>query len=130
MPLQITGILLPAILQRLRRGIPALLLTGPFLLLFSACGNPDARSSSTAMLLPENIGDWVKQDAPVTYDRETIFDYINGAGEVYRSFAFRDVLVQTYGTPEGRRVTVEVFDMGNPEDAFGVFSYAREDEEE
>ena len=82
------------------------------------------------MLLPETIGDWVRQDAPITYDREAIFDYINGAGEVYRSYAFSHVLVDRYETSGGQGVTVEVFDMGNAEDAFGVFSYAREQEEE
>ena len=82
------------------------------------------------MVLPQTIGAWVRQDDPVTYDRETIFDYINGAGEVYRSYAFSQVDVERYEGPEAEGVTVEVFDMGNPHDAFGVFSYAREDEEE
>jgi hypothetical protein len=82
------------------------------------------------MLLPETIGDWTRQNDPVTYDRETIFDYINGAGEVYRSYAFKDVVVDRYESTDGRGVTVEVFDMGDPHDAFGVFSYAREDEQE
>lgn len=81
------------------------------------------------MLLPETIGDWVRQDAPVAYDRETIFDYIDGAGEVYRSYGFDHVLVDRYERAGGQGLTVEVFDMGSAEDAFGVFSYAREQEE-
>jgi hypothetical protein len=82
------------------------------------------------MLLPSTIGEWAKQDAPLSYDRETIFDYINGAGEVYRSYAFDHVVVQRYEAPGDRSVTVEVFDMGTPQDAYGVFSYSRESEEE
>jgi len=82
------------------------------------------------MLLPETVGDWVRGNAPVTYDRESIFEYINGAGEVYRSYAFSQVLVDRYEDSSGQGVSVELFDMGNPEDAFGVFSYAREDEED
>jgi len=81
------------------------------------------------MVLPSTIGDWVRQEDPVTYDRETIFDYIDGAGEVYRSYAFSHVDVERYERPQAEGVTVELFDMGNPHDAFGVFSYAREDEE-
>ena len=80
------------------------------------------------MLLPERIGDRVRQDSSLTYDREAIFDYINGAGEVYRSYAFRDVLVARYARDSGDEVTVELFDMGLTEDAYGVFSYARESE--
>ena len=82
------------------------------------------------MVLPQTIGEWVRQEDPVTYDGETIFDYINGAGEVYRSYAFSHVDVERYQRSESEGVTVEVFDMGNSRDAFGVFSYAREAEEE
>jgi hypothetical protein len=71
----------------------------------------------------------VKEADPVIYDRETIFDYINGAGEVYRSYAFDDVIVARYENAEGLAVAVELFDMGNSADAYGVFSYAREQEE-
>ncbi len=85
----------------------------------------------TAMtdLLPERIAGWTRGDPAVSYDRETIFDYIDGAGEVYRSYAFSHVLVAVYAGPDGPDITVELFDMGNPADAYGVFSYAREREE-
>jgi len=81
------------------------------------------------MLLPESISDWVREDTTITYDRETIFDYINGAGEVYRSYAFSQVVVARYERPGIDAFTVELFDMGTAEDAYGVFSYAREQEE-
>jgi hypothetical protein len=96
----------------------------------AGCGVSERGSGDVAMDLPPTIGAWVRQEDPVTYDRETIFDYINGAGEVYRSYAFSTVNVERYRRSEGDGVTVEVFDMGNAQDAYGVFSYAREDEEE
>ena len=80
-------------------------------------------------LLPQQISGWTRAETAVTYDRETIFDYINGAGEVYRSYDFGEVLVARYTASERPEVTVELFDMGNPADAYGVFSYARESEE-
>jgi hypothetical protein len=80
-------------------------------------------------LVPKQIGSWTRSDSAVAYDRESIFDYIDGAGEVYRSYAFNQVLVVGYTGSEGPDITVELFDMGNPADAYGVFSYAREQEE-
>jgi len=80
-------------------------------------------------LLPERIAGWTRGDSSVAYDRETIFDYINGAGEVYRSYAFSQVMVADYSSPGSPDITVELFDMGNPADAYGVFSYAKESEE-
>ncbi len=85
--------------------------------------------TAMADFLPESIADWTRDNSSVTYDRETIFDYIDGAGEVYRSYAFSHVLVAVYAGPDGPDITVELFDMGNPADAYGVFSYAREREE-
>ncbi len=80
-------------------------------------------------LLPTQIDSWTRGDPAASYDRETIFEYINGAGEVYRSYAFDQVVVAVYNSAQGPEITVELFDMGNPADAYGVFSYAREQEE-
>ena len=97
----------------------------------SGCSDRTADDSAVDMdrLLPQQISGWMRADPSVIYDRETIFDYINGAGEVYRSYDFGEVLVAGYANPERPELTVEMFDMGNPSDAYGVFSYARELEE-
>jgi hypothetical protein len=81
------------------------------------------------MLLPDRVSDWTRQESSVTYDRETIFDYIDGAGEVYRSYAFRDVAVAHYARSGSPSITVELFDMGTADDAYGVFVHGREREE-
>ena len=117
---------MPSNLPRTAIPAPGLLLA--LLAALTGCGGSDAGAPDTVMFLPESVGDWVRLEAPVTYDRETIFDYINGAGEVYRSYAFRDVLVARYAGPDDRAVTAELFDMGTSDDAYGVFSFAREEE--
>jgi len=101
---------------------------GFLITLLTGCGDSNAGDPERAMNLPETIGEWALADFPVTYDRETIFDYINGAGEVYRSYAFKGVQVGRYQEAGGGELNVEVFDMGTTEDAYGVFSYAREEE--
>lgn len=97
----------------------------------SGCEDGDGNNGSFALidLLPPNLAEWSLRDTTVTYDRESIFDYINGAGEVYRSYAFGEVLVARYSAAARSDVLVELFDMGNSDDAYGVFSYAREQEE-
>ncbi|KPJ92340.1 MAG: hypothetical protein AMS18_07620 [Gemmatimonas sp. SG8_17] len=103
------------------------MLSGAFML---GCGSQDSASSmGTLGPLPHQIDGWTRSDFAQTYNRQTIFDYINGAGEVYRSYAFGHVTVVAYTGPENIAVTVELFDMGNPSDAYGVFSYGREREE-
>ncbi|UCD74716.1 MAG: hypothetical protein JSV91_13125 [Phycisphaerales bacterium] len=112
--------------RKLKGGLWAIAAVGPLLF---GCSVSETHTVDTALLLPQNLGDWVKEPDPVIYDRKTICDYINGAGEVYRSYAFDNVIVARYGNSEGLAVTVELFDMGNSADAFGVYSYAREQEE-
>ena len=100
-------------------------------LFLGGCGGTETGSSTTVMidLLPDQIGDRVRSEQTDSYDRETIFDYINGAGEVYRSYEFSDVVVARYTGAAGADLVIEMFDMGNPADAYGVFSYARERED-
>jgi hypothetical protein len=60
---------------------------------------PETNSGGGAKLerlLPPQFGDWQRTKDAAVYDRVTIFDYINGAGEVYLQFGFRECLVQRY----------------------------------
>ena len=77
-------------------------------------------------LIPEKVFDWTAAEKPEAYDRETIFDYIDGAGEVYRQYGFRQLLVKRFKRTNHPSLTVELFDMGDSRDAFGIFSHSRE----
>ncbi len=80
-------------------------------------------------MVPDEIQGWILREKIETYDRETIFNYIDGAGEVYLAYGFQKVFVYHYSKTDEPEITVEIFDMGSDEDAFGVFSYSREEEE-
>ncbi len=118
----------PFLNQKTARSRIALVL---WTVVFLGCGTSEANRPMASLndLLPDRIDAWNRSDSTDSYDRETIFDYINGAGEVYRSYAFSEVVVARYSAGERSDVLVELFDMGTPDDAYGVFSYAREEEE-
>jgi hypothetical protein len=101
------------------------------LLLLLACAGEgdDSMTTTAARAVPAEILGWKASDSVERYDRESIFDYINGAGEVYRSYAFDEVTVYRFTKPEAPQISAEVFDMGSPQDAYGVFSFTRESEE-
>jgi hypothetical protein len=77
--------------------------------------------------IPRTIGGWTARGEDRTYDRRTIFDYMDGGAEVYLAFDFRGVWSRKYAGPGDREMTLDIFDMGSPEDAFGAFSCDRED---
>lgn len=76
--------------------------------------------------IPPELTSWRQVDTTKTYDRETIFDYIDGAGEVYRLYDFRNVAVFTFDGDGAGSVLVEVFDMGSAGDAYGIFTFYHE----
>ncbi len=82
-------------------------------------------------LLPSEIDGYKPHGKVEIYNRETIYDYMDGAGEIYLAYSFKELLVQRYKKPGAPEIIVEIFDMGSEEDAFGVFSHVqgRDDKE-
>lgn len=76
-------------------------------------------------LVPDEVDGWIGGESRI-YDRQTIFDYINGGGELYLAYGFRQVLARQFTKPEQPIIIVDLFDMGSSEDAFGIFSFERE----
>jgi hypothetical protein len=75
-----------------------------------------------ASYIPKVVGPWLSE-ADRVYDAETIFQYIDGAGEVYRSYNMK-LLVSRRFHKDGRPdLIVDLFDMGSSADAFGVFTH-------
>jgi hypothetical protein len=81
-------------------------------------------------LVPDEIHGWRAQTEFEVYDRETIFDYIDGAGEIYLLYDFRKVVVLRLIKEACPPILVELFDMSSSEEAYGIFSHAREGEEQ
>jgi hypothetical protein len=79
-------------------------------------------------LVPENISGWKAVTEDRIFNPGTIFDYIDGAGEVYRSYNFRLLLARRFQQPEKPDLVVDLFDMGTSYDAFGIFTHDREGE--
>jgi len=86
------------------------------------------KTEDLAAFLPASTGSWraVEDHA---FDPETIFDYIDGSGEVYRSYNFRRLLARRFEAEGRDALIVDLFDMGTAADAFGVFTHDREGED-
>jgi hypothetical protein len=77
--------------------------------------------------IPKKIGGWAASRKDQTFNRETLYDYMDGGAEVYLAFDFREVWSRKYAGPGGREMTLDIFDMGSPAEAFGAFSCDRQD---
>jgi len=74
-------------------------------------------------LSPKQFQGWSMEGDDRLFDPETIFDYIDGAGEVYRAYGFRSLRARHFVKPDNPRIIADLFDMGSAADAFGVFTH-------
>lgn len=72
--------------------------------------------------LPDSAGAWVRSSAPRSYDSVTIFDYMNGAAEIYVGYRFRSLDVCDYAAPAEKDILVELYWLESSDDAFGLLS--------
>jgi len=75
-------------------------------------------------MLPESVEGWTAGRVRVCGPND-LFAYMDGAGELYLAYSFRDLAVCEYTKPREPKVTVEIYRMVNPQDAYGVLSVNR-----
>jgi len=83
----------------------------------------DIKKIEMKKLLPQEILGYKSDGQDEFYDRQTTFRYMDGAAELYRSFAFKHLLVRRYLKANSPAIIVELFDMGLAEEAFGIFTF-------
>ncbi len=85
----------------------------------------DPSQQRLTSLLPE-VDTWSQTEEPQTYFPENLFEYINGAAEIYLSYDFHELIVAQYqkkGTD--KQLAVEIYDMGTATTSFGIYSAER-----
>ncbi|MFB0515893.1 MAG: DUF6599 family protein, partial [Candidatus Neomarinimicrobiota bacterium] len=83
-------------------------------------------SSNIVGLLPDTVEGWKIGRRDREYDHTNLYDYLNGGAELYLSYGFQGLINRTYTQPGQPEIFVDIFDMGNSRNAFGVFSHSRE----
>ena len=91
--------------------------------------NESIMTTELRNFMPEEINGWKKYGDDQIFNQKTIFDYIDGSGEVYCSYNFKILLVREFRKSSQPPIIVDFFDMGSSEDAYGVFSHDYENQE-
>jgi len=77
--------------------------------------------------LPVEMAGWKWDGKESTYNSRTVFDYIDGAAELYLAYGFQGLKVRRFAKPGSPPINLEVYEMASPEDAYGVFSFEYQD---
>ena len=101
-------------------------LVGCFLLIFFVfCLFPSAgKSQAPPSPFPEAAG-WKKADSVQVFSPENLYDYINGAADLYLTYDFKELQVAEYTREDKASVIIEVYRHGSPTNAFGIYSQER-----
>ena len=77
--------------------------------------------------LPEG---WTLAEGPQTYTKKTLFERINGEAELFFKYGFQKSAFAIYQNKKNRenQVELDIYDMGNVLQAFGVFSRFRNED--
>lgn len=97
-----------------------------FLGCWSALGIASARGNT---LLPNSleIPGWQMANKPYRYSPQNLYKYINGEADFYISYGFVSLVGANYssGSESSDSITVDIYDMGEKLNAFGVFQSKR-----
>jgi hypothetical protein len=77
--------------------------------------------------LPEG---WTLIHGPQTFTRKTLFKHINGQAELFFKYGFEKSVFAIYQNKKNSKdqIEVDVYDMGNVVQAFGIFSRSRSED--
>lgn len=92
------------------------------LLLMSTHKGAAGSMNPTPPELPKTVDAWSRPDTPRTITAETIFKYMNGAGELYLGYRFDHLEVFEYSSANQNNILVELYYMQTSNDAFGLLS--------
>jgi hypothetical protein len=69
------------------------------------------------------LNGWRPEGRLWLYDRETLYDLVDGAADLYFSYGFENVIVQDYVDENGQAAHVEMYTMASDADAYGLYTY-------
>ena len=80
---------------------------------------------SSQEILPQ-LDNWAETEDPSSYFPETLFEYINGAAEIYLAYDFKELTVSQYKEKGSEAsMSVEIYEMSNENNAFGIYGAER-----
>jgi hypothetical protein len=90
-------------------------------LLLVGCGSKPA-SLTDAFPGVDALAGWTPAGDVETFDRENLYDLVDGQAEAFFAYGFEQVAVRYYENAERAKLDVEVWQLATPADAYGLFT--------
>jgi hypothetical protein len=99
------------------------LVLGVCLLVACTARQPTLPASKALLPASDAIPGWRLEGGKVTYGREGLYGFMNGAADLYFTYGFEELAVGRYAGAGGEVLQVEVYRLASDADAYGVFTY-------
>jgi len=107
--------------SRSRSTIVRFLVSAAAALLLTQCKTGDETLTSFLPADPPPNG-WELVSEATTFNSESLYSLVNGQAESYFAYGFKQVAVQGYENAERARLSVEIWELDTPADAYGLFT--------
>jgi len=86
--------------------------------------------ANPSLLPKEPPKGWILAEGPRVFTKANLFEHINGQAELFFKYGFQRCTFAVYKDPNNpdRQIDLDIYDMGNVLQAFGIFSRFREED--
>jgi len=106
----------------MKRNISASFFAWLFLTVCLFPANGDAQQKPSLFPL---VNGWKQAETIQVFSPENLYDYIDGAADLYLTYDFQELSVSEYKKENKASVIVEIYRHRTPTDAFGIYSQER-----
>jgi hypothetical protein len=71
------------------------------------------------------IENFEKEDSTEIFNSENLFDYINGAADLYLKYEFEELYLKRYKGASNKSIKIEIYEHSSQKTAFGIYSNER-----
>ncbi|PKK81941.1 MAG: hypothetical protein CVT49_16285 [candidate division Zixibacteria bacterium HGW-Zixibacteria-1] len=69
----------------------------------------------------KDVPGWAAADSAETYDKEGLWEYIDGGAELYLKHGFKQVIACEYADTFDTHILIEIFEMNSPSAAAAIY---------
>ncbi len=100
-----------------------------FMFAFVGIVRGEGKGQTNPMIsLSSELAGWKWDGKELKYDSKTVFEYMDGSAELYLAYGFQNLTVRRFEKQNQPPITLELYEMASSEDAYGVFTFERQDE--
>jgi hypothetical protein len=77
----------------------------------------ETRRMDREISLPTEVEGWKWDGKEMKYNSRTLFEYIDGAAELYLAYGFQNLTVRRFEKSNQPPITIELYEMASSEDA-------------